>query len=252
MFPVPLDPVPSAEDTLGAPAPDEDTEPARMYRWMRSVSQLDTYGECGTKYYLSRVRKVPERPAWWLAGGSALHSVIEAYERVRISSEWHRVPLREMAGAVRSIFLESFDLEIEKREHDTGIPRAEWQVANARRTPEDEEWWRAKGQDMAHDYVTENGGDERDWRVLVMPDGEPCLEVEFRLDLGDGLIVRGYIDQAREWPNGHVAIVDYKSGSRLPTDPIQLKTYGLGLSALIGRPVTYGQYWAARQAEMKT
>lgn len=248
MLPVPADPVPSAEAVLGAPAPDEDVQPDRTYRWMRSVSQLDTYGECGTKYYLSRVAKVPQRPAWWSVGGLAGHTVIEAYERVVHAGAVSLGP--NPAGAVRVFFGEAFTEQIERTESETGVGRSEWQAANARREPEDEAWWRVKGADMVHDYVS--GNTERDWRVLVMPDGEPCLEVEFRLDLGDGLIVRGYIDQAREWPNGHVGIVDYKFGSRIPVDPIQLKVYALGLSAIIGRPVLYGQYWAARKAELKT
>lgn len=43
----------------------------------RSYSQLSTFQQCPHKYYLSKVLQLPERPAVFLAAGSALHEVIE-------------------------------------------------------------------------------------------------------------------------------------------------------------------------------
>ena len=43
----------------------------------RSFSQLSTWQSCPQKYYLSKVAMVPEKPAVYLAAGSAVHSMLE-------------------------------------------------------------------------------------------------------------------------------------------------------------------------------
>ena len=43
----------------------------------RSFSQLSTFLRCQHQYYLSKVAKVPETPAVYLAAGNAVHSMIE-------------------------------------------------------------------------------------------------------------------------------------------------------------------------------
>lgn len=45
-----------------------------------SYSSLTTYLDCGWKYYLSRIVKVKEEPAWYLVGGSAVHEATEMYD----------------------------------------------------------------------------------------------------------------------------------------------------------------------------
>ena len=46
-----------------------------------SYSSMTTWIDCGWKYYLSRVVKEPEQPAWYFVGGSALHTATEMYDR---------------------------------------------------------------------------------------------------------------------------------------------------------------------------
>jgi len=46
-----------------------------------SYSSLTTYLDCGWKYYLTRVEKVIEQPTWYLAGGSAVHTATEMYDK---------------------------------------------------------------------------------------------------------------------------------------------------------------------------
>jgi len=52
-----------------------------------SYSALTTYLDCGWKYYLSRIVKVPERPTWYLVGGSAVHEATEAYDKELFEKE---------------------------------------------------------------------------------------------------------------------------------------------------------------------
>lgn len=49
----------------------------------RSFSQWQTFLRCQHQYYLSKIAQVPEHPAVYLAAGSAVHEVIEAYNRAR-------------------------------------------------------------------------------------------------------------------------------------------------------------------------
>lgn len=45
-----------------------------------SHSSRETLLRCAKSYFLSRIAKAPSRPALWLAGGSAVHEVTEAYD----------------------------------------------------------------------------------------------------------------------------------------------------------------------------
>lgn len=53
----------------------------------RSFSQFTSWLKCGKAYQLERVLEAPTMPAWYLVGGSAVHSAIETYlngsDRVR-------------------------------------------------------------------------------------------------------------------------------------------------------------------------
>lgn len=46
-----------------------------------SHSQITTWLSCGYKYFLTKVKQVPESQTWWLAGGSAVHEATEAYDK---------------------------------------------------------------------------------------------------------------------------------------------------------------------------
>lgn len=45
-----------------------------------SYSQVETLLSCGEKYRLTKIVQVPEQPAWYLIGGSAVHTATEAYD----------------------------------------------------------------------------------------------------------------------------------------------------------------------------
>jgi len=46
-----------------------------------SYSSLTTWLDCGWLYVLTRGAKVPERPSFWLLGGSAVHEATEQLDR---------------------------------------------------------------------------------------------------------------------------------------------------------------------------
>jgi hypothetical protein len=52
-----------------------------------SYSALTTYLDCGWKYFLTKVKQVPEQPAWYLVGGSAVHYATELYDKELFEKE---------------------------------------------------------------------------------------------------------------------------------------------------------------------
>lgn len=50
----------------------------------RSYSSFTTWQSCGKQWQLQRELSVPEVPAWYLVGGSAVHSATEAYDKARL------------------------------------------------------------------------------------------------------------------------------------------------------------------------
>lgn len=57
----------------------------------RSYSQLQTFQKCAHQWYLTKVAKVDEHPAVYLAAGTAVHAVIEAYNH-----EFYRTGMQDV------------------------------------------------------------------------------------------------------------------------------------------------------------
>lgn len=49
----------------------------------RSYSSFTQFLSCSKAWELGRLQKVAEVPAWYLAGGQAIHSATEVYDRHR-------------------------------------------------------------------------------------------------------------------------------------------------------------------------
>jgi hypothetical protein len=52
-----------------------------------SYSQLTTWLDCGWKYYMSKVERVPEEGSWWLVGGTSVHKATEVIDRAMFQVE---------------------------------------------------------------------------------------------------------------------------------------------------------------------
>lgn len=51
----------------------------------RSYSSFTGWLNCGKAWQLSRLVDVGEQPAWWFAGGKAVHSASEVYDHRRFT-----------------------------------------------------------------------------------------------------------------------------------------------------------------------
>jgi len=202
-----------------------DGEPLRL-----SVSQLKLYERCPRAYKLTKIDKVWQKPAAWLAQGSAVHEACEAWERsgrtmtVEDALEVFRESYAKHIGEACEA-TPNFDywfasgpyegqLDIERR-YGIGLEQVERYIR----------WYQAHPDEV----------------IWVTPEGEPAVELGFDVDL-DGVHVRGFID-AIVVVDGELVVRDTKTGNQ-PGDDFQLAVYGVGVSEDLGvdRPLK-GDYF---------
>lgn len=211
-----------------------------------SVSQIESYQQCGMKYRLQRIDGEQERPAWWNVGGTAFHATIEWWERENLTGT-----LRG-SGDARMYFSSAFGAEIAPLEARSGVPRTQFRAAN--KGTENEKWWREKGALMVNSYVLAHSAYEGAadlGLVAYMSDDPGCtpgLELPFTIDAA-GIELQGYIDQVRQNQDGWL-VRDLKAGRNAPSSTFQLGVYAHALRLQYGvtGPIL-GEYWMARKGE---
>lgn len=223
----------------------------------RSVSQLNTYNQCGYRYYLERIAKVWQRPAAWLAQGSAVHEALELFER-----SGRGMTLDE----AQTSFSEAYSRYIGESTEIT--PNFEYWFASGRyRGEEDTERRHGEGIKQVKRYFDwiETDTNYTPWRT---PDGEYAIELKFDIELGgnvddrcaegehvadcecrDGIPVTGFIDLVVVGQDGDLIVRDHKTGNK-PGDDFQLAVYSLAIAETYGieRP-RYGDYWMGKSGK---
>lgn len=198
-----------------------------------SYSQYGTYQKCAYAWYLQKRKKVPQRPAAWLAQGTAAHAAWEADER----SGRTLTP-----EAVETVFIDSYADEI-ARYAEEWPNFGYWFASGPYRGKVDIE--RRFGLGLAQLPGYRRWYDAHPSEVVwVAPDGTPGIEMEFDLDL-DGVTVRGYIDLLIDAGNGNVLIRDNKTGNA-PGDEVQLAVYGVAVEDRYGVKPEFGDYWMGK------
>lgn len=204
-----------------------------------SYSGASTLAECGEKFRLTRIVKVPETPGWALIGGSAVHKATER-------RDWETFGV----ASNETSFLACFEEEIEEQRDRTGLDEVAFRVSGkpTKTWPlkENKDWWLFHGQSFVDNYV--NWRNRYPGNIWITPDGTPAIEVGFEYypngqDTKPRVI--GYIDRIFEEPDKTLRVVDIKAGRTTPTGKLQLSTYAWGTSNLWPRPVT-GSYFMAR------
>ena len=202
----------------------------------RSVSQHNTYNQCPYRYYLERVEKVWQRPAAWLAQGSAVHEAIEFWER-----ENREASLDDAQNRFRQAYARYIGESTEQ------TPNFEyWFASGPYRGEQDIERRYYLGLDQVERYFdwVDNHPDDVIW---VAPDGTPGIELEFDITLGD-VPVRGFVD-AIVVVDGELRVRDHKTGNQ-PGDDFQLAVYSQALADTYGieRP-ELGDYWMGKSGK---
>lgn len=202
----------------------------------RSVSQLKLYERCPHAWYLTKIEKVWQRPAAWLAQGSAVHEAAEAYER-----SGRTLTLEETQDVFRDSYCRHIDQACE------GAPNFDFWFASGPYGGElDIERRYHIGLEQCERYIRwyENHPQEVIW---IAPDGTPGIELGFDIDL-DGVLVRGFIDAVIDTGEGLI-VRDNKTGNS-PGDDFQLGVYGVALAESFDIvPPTVGDYWMGKSGK---
>lgn len=198
----------------------------------RSVSQVNEYRRCPNAFYLRRVLGVKERPAAWLAQGTAVHRAAELWER----------SMREMSVEdALDIYSASYGEEIEKLAEIA--PFREWYSSGPYRGEQDIDRRFLIGVQQTEKYVSYYWGPGKEETVWTTPSGQLALELEFNIELS-GVKVRGFIDMVADTPKG-VVVRDNKTGNQ-PGDTFQVATYAVALDKLYKERVIFGDYWMGK------
>ena len=204
----------------------------------RSVSQLKLYERCPRAYKLSRLDQVWQRPAAWLAQGSAVHEAAEAHERSG------RTLTVEQA---QDVFTDSYAKHINEAAEVTPDFRA-WFRSGPYAGEADIERRYGIGMEQVTRYI--NWYEQHPHEVIwVAPDGTPGIELGFDIDL-DGVLVRGFIDAIiLDEETGDVIVRDNKTGNH-PGDDFQLGVYAVAVAETYGvdRPLL-GDYWMGKSGK---
>jgi putative RecB family exonuclease len=210
-----------------------------------SHTSIEDIRSCSLKFFLRKVDRVPQRPGWSLVGGNAVHSVTEAIDRQDFG-----VPVEPADLDFNAVF---DALKAEALERSPEFKTEDFYCAGrkSKENPnkEDEQWWRKHGPLMVQRWV--NFKKVSPWDIWLTPQGEPAIELGMLADI-DGTPIKMFTDLIMDVPNNGLAVVDKKTGSRVPKYPIQLAIYGEGMAQTFGeecRP-QWGAYWMGRTGEL--
>lgn len=207
-----------------------------------SNSQLSSWLHCGKSYQLKRVFNAPSIPSVWLAGGVSLHDTICDINLASVGE------LEDVDPVHR--FQTYFDAFVENQIAESGIPMDQWRVAGRatkeKPNKEDFNWWRFEGARQAQEYKTWLR--LSDWKIFVN-EGKGMAEFETTATFG-GMEVKGFADALMVSPDGELVIVDFKSGTRVPSNKFQLGLYTAAIERALNIPVSKGAYMMTRKTEM--
>lgn len=203
-----------------------------------SHSSRETLLRCARQYFLTRIAKAPQRPALWLAGGSAVHETTEHYDRMAVN-------VVDGAFHAAGVWERYFDRQIEAlcaKEPDM----SQWRSSQS----EPVEVWRQQGLEFVRAYIAWRK--RSPWTIWTTPDGEPAIELDVSGFLpGCPVEIKGYVDRIFHDPVfDRLADVDLKTGKRPPKNADQFATYTALIKVKYGVDVPLGVPFMNRKGSL--
>jgi putative RecB family exonuclease len=198
-----------------------------------SYSRLHTYQDCGERYRLTYIEKVPQAPSGALITGRTIHAAIERSEH---EGWWQdEAAFTQEDSPAIAYWLTITEKAIEEA---GGLEVIQWSGRKSARFPDGEDWtwWRINGQFMLRRYrLTRLAMVENGWGVV-----EGGVEMQVQAVLHGGVPVVGYLDKFLMHEGGEPLIVDYKAGKIGNLNPYQFATYARLLKLARGIEVHRG------------
>jgi CRISPR/Cas system-associated exonuclease Cas4 (RecB family) len=189
-----------------------------------SASRWKSLTKCGEQYRLEKIEKLPGKAAAWTIRGNAVHDTVEEWEKQSRGIDPYEF-YREVAWpkALEETTTKYPDLSTWFR-----TPRV-------KSTERDIELRLEDGFSQVERYVERATAERELWKVIA-------TEQEFEMEF-PGILIRGKMDQIREWRDGDLSLWDVKTGGDDNEDNRQLGTYRLGYLMSAGIAVDWGSYW---------
>lgn len=219
-----------------------------------SYSTLDQWFKCPKAVELAKIQQAPRTPAWWFAGGSAVHKATEEYDRWTL-----RDPVQRPKFSIKDEFALAFGqevMDISLKEPD----RSKWRSAGPKDSPETYDRWMQLGPLLVGNYIKwRRATDYVIWegpgQVSTDPDIGHAEGVGIEIDLsftppGCDREIKAYADRIFFEPMlQQIHIIDLKTGTRGPNSPLQFGVYRAGLEARYGVVATTGTAFMNREAK---
>lgn len=205
-----------------------------------SYSALSTYIDCGQKYFLTRVMRAPEPPAWYLIGGTTLHEASEVVDKALAEGKAAPSPTQTFSD----LFQFNLSETLKVSDYSEADFKAGGRVSKAWPNKEDKAWWLYHGPLMLQSWIDWRNGSG--WQLWYPEEGVPAVELGIEYAV-DGAEIKMFIDRVMVTPNGELVVVDLKTGARTPSSDLQLAVYAAGIERKYGVRPQYGAYWMARE-----
>lgn len=209
-----------------------------------SYSTLDQWFQCPKKVQLAKIMKAPTTPAWWFAGGSAVHAATEAYDHWTLGD-----PLTRGRFAVGEEFEKAFEAEVQEIE-ERCPDRSRWRAAGVKDDPEVYGKWMELGPELVMAWIRWRR--ESPYTIWHTPKGEPAIEINLSTTFpGCEREVKAYADRIMYHPVlDQLTIIDLKTGSRRPNSPLQFGVYAAGLEHLHSVKAPVGAAFMNREGSL--
>lgn len=208
-----------------------------------SHSQLTGWLRCQKAFQLERIQRAPKIPAWWLIGGSVVHEVTEHLDReaLRLGLEPHNL---DVTIQLERLTREKLRELIAAEEQKSGVKSDGWFAAGPGKGQAKQYWWENAPKMVSNwlQWRTEKG-----WGIADL-DGTPGIEFSFDVSL-NWINLKGAPDRVMVLPNGDWVVVDIKSGSSTPKEPLQLGLYATVLEMLGFPRPKYGTFVKVKTGE---
>jgi hypothetical protein len=150
---------------------------------------------------------------------------------------------------LEQVWDECFLEEIARKEKDTGTNPVDWRAGGratkANPDKENKAWWDVNGKQMFINFVA--AWKLCGFKVWMSPENVPGIEISLNASFGD-IPIKAFADAVIVTPEGDVAVVDFKTGSYIPSSSLQLGIYASLMEILFGIRPTRGFFYDARKA----
>lgn len=199
-----------------------------------SYSTLTRFFDCPKAVELAKIRRAPARPAWWFAGGSAVHSATEEYDRWTLLE-----PTTRPRFSITETFGSAFTAEYQEIK-EKWPEESEWRHAGPKTAPETYDRWMKLGPLLVGNYITWRRA--QDYIVAGFDNYEGGKYVSetvgIEIDLSTTLPgcdkeIKAYADRIFWSPSlQQHHIIDLKTGTRGPRTALQFGVYAACLEHL--------------------